>query len=378
MFVHWGLYSLLGRGEWVMYREHIPAEEYRRLADDFKPRQYIPRDWVALAQDAGMRYVVLTTRHHDGFCLFDSKVSDFTAPRTAARRDLVAEYVDACRVAGMRIGFYYSLADWRFPGGLFNLPFDAKIDYEPMVEQAHTQIRELLTNYGPVDILWYDGQHPGDIWRSSELQAMVRALQPAIVTNDLPGARGDYATHEQTADGDDRPWEACFTMNDCWGYVPDDDNYQTVTQILGTLGICAGKSGNLLLNVGPDGEGRIPRPAVDRLRQVGAWMRTNGKAIYGSSRTVLRPPSEVGCSTRVGDRLYLLLHRWTGPTFALAWVGNRVLHARLLATGQEAHVEQVGDRVWLHDLPEFAPDPHISVIELEVERAPRWPEVRFA
>jgi len=377
MFVHWGVYSLLGRGEWVMYREHIPADEYAPLADRFDPQHYHPPEWVALARDAGMKYIVLTTRHHDGFCLFDSKVSNFTSVKTAAKRDLIAEYADACHTMGMRMGFYYSLTDWRFPGGLFNQPYDPAIDYRPMVDQAHAQIRELLTNYGRVDVLWYDGGHPGNVWRGEDLEAMVRLLQPDIITNAGPGTSGDFGTHEQNADGEDRPWEACFTMNDCWGYVPDETNYKSVMQILGTLGHCAGQAGNLLLNVGPDGEGRIPQIAADRLRLVGKWMRTNGKAIYGSSRTVLRPPSELGTSTRVGDKLYLLMHRWTGTTLALAWVGNKVLRARVLSSNQEARIEQKDERVWLHDLPQYAPDPDMSVIELEVEGEPRWPKERF-
>ncbi|HOF61770.1 MAG TPA: alpha-L-fucosidase [Candidatus Latescibacteria bacterium] len=377
MFIHWGVYAIPGRGEWVMYREHIPAEEYAKLADQFNPRHYKPRDWVALAQDAGMRYMVLTARHHDGFCLWDTKTTDFSAPRTAAKRDLLAEYVDACHSMGMRMGFYYSLADWRFPGGLYCYPRDPATDYEPMMAQAHSQIRELLTNYGKVDMLWYDGGHPGDIWRGAEMDAMVRALQPEIVTNGGPGTGGDFVTHEQNTDGDPRPWEACVTMNDCWGYVPSEKGYKTVMQLIGTLVTCASKGGNLLLNVGPDPEGRIPAAAADRLRSIGKWMRVNGEAIYGSTRTVLRPPSEVGNATQVGNRQFLHIHAWQGSTLAMAWVGNRVTRARVLATGTEAQIEQKGDRVWLHGLPQYAPDPDISVIELEIEGEPRYPELRF-
>lgn len=378
MFVTWGVYALPGRGEWLMYREHIPNEEYARLADAFDPKHYRPREWVALAQDAGMKYMVLTARHCDGFCLFDSAVSDFTSVKTAAKRDLVAEYAEACHSMNMGLGLYYSLVDWRMPGGLFCYPYDPATDYGPMARQAHEQVRELLTNYGKVDILWYDAAHPSGIWRREELDAMVRKLQPEIVTNACDALPGDFVTHEQNSDGDERPWEACFTMNDAWGYVPSEKNYKTVMRILGTLGICAGRGGNLLLNVGPDGDGRIPEAASDRLRRIGKWMRVNGKAIYGSSRTVLRVSSEVGCSTRVGDRHYLLIHAWSGRTVALAWVGNRVCRARVLATGDEARIEQKGDRVWLHDLPQYAPDPDMSVIELEVEGEPRYPEVRFA
>jgi alpha-L-fucosidase len=378
MFLHWGLYSCVGRGEWLMYREHVPVDEYARLADDFNPRHYNPRDWVALAQDAGMKYMVLTTRHHDGFCLFDSQVSDFTVPKTSCGRDLVAEYAEACHSMGMRMGLYYSLTDWRYPGAFPGEPYDSDIDYEPMVEQAHAQVRELMTNYGKVDLLWYDGASPADIWRAEELNAMARSLQPDILINNRAGTPEDFGTPEQNIEAEDRPWEACVTINDEWGYVPGEKNYKTVMQVIGTLITCASQGGNLLLNVGPDGDGRIPQAASDRLRMVGKWMRVNGESIYSSTATVLRPSSSMGCSTRVGNRLYLHIHAWPGSTVPLAWVGNKVLGACVLATGQEATIEQDGDRVWLRGLPQYAPDPDMSVIEIEVEGEPRVPEVRFS
>ena len=378
MFIHWGLYAVPARGEWIMYSERIPYEEYARLADEFDPRHYNPHEWVALAQDAGMKYMVLTTRHHDGFCLFDSQVSDFTAPKTACGRDLIAEYADACHAAGMPMGFYYSWEDWRFPGQLPHLPIKEDLSiYEPMVEQAHAQVRELMSNYGKVDILWYDGAFPAGVWRSERLNAEVRSIQPGIIINDRSDTGGDFGTPEQHISPEDRPWEACLTMNDSWGFVASERNYKNVQQIIGTLGTCAGQGGNLLLNVGPDSEGRMPQAAVDRLRAVGRWMRENGGAIYGSSPTVLRPSTGLAGSTRVGDRLYLLVHAWPGSTVPLAWVGNNVLSARVLATGQEATVEQEGDRVWLRDLPQYPPDPDMSVIEIEVEGEPRLPDVQF-
>ena len=377
MFIHWGLYAIHGRDGWAMYQDHTPVEEYTKLADEFSPRHYHPRDWVALAQDAGMRYMVLTTKHHEGFCLWDSAVSDFTAAKTAAKRDLVAEYAEACHAAGMRMGFYYSLLDFRFPGALPVDPPQPQSAYDAMREYAWAQVRELMTNYGKVDILWYDMPTPAGIWRPEEMNAMVRSLQPDILINNRSGTPEDFGTPEQHVVAEDRPWEACMTMNDSWGYVPSEKNYKTVMQLLGILGNCAGQGGNLLLNVGPDPEGRIPPPAVDRLRAIGKWMRVNGKAIYGSSPTVLTLSGGLGCSTRVGDKLYLLIHAWPGSTVRFGWCGNRVLRARVVSTGREARIEQKGDRVWLHDLPQYAPDPDMSVIELEVEGEPRWPKVRY-
>ena len=204
MFIHWGLYSVLSRGEWVMLAERIPKEEYAKLAEQFNPGDFSADAWVKLAQEAGMKYIVLTTRHHDGFCLFDSKVSDFTSVKTAAKRDFVAEYVEACRKAGMRVGLYYSLLDWRFPGyheGREKNPTSTAA----MVEQAHSQVKELMGDYGKIDVLWYDGGWvPGvdvkdvaQYWRAEELNRMVRELQPEIITNNRSGQDEDIDTRNK-------------------------------------------------------------------------------------------------------------------------------------------------------------------------------------
>ena len=267
MFIHWGVYSIPSRGEWVLYQEHMTNDEYARLADEFDPRSYRPAEWVKLAADAGMKYVVLTTRHHDGFCLFDSKVSDFTAPKTAAGRDLIAEFAEACHSAGMRMGFYYSLVDWRFPGILPPGTKPYLKDWEPMVEQAHAQVREILTNYGKVDILWYDGcnPHDPDFWRSQELNAMARDLQPDIIINNRAALPADYGTPENRVIAEQRPWEACYTMNDSWGNCATDRNYKSPKELLHLLISCVSQSGNLLLNVGPDRDGVVPAEATERL-----------------------------------------------------------------------------------------------------------------
>jgi len=285
MFIHWGLYSMPGRGEWIMYQEHIPNEEYAKLAEQFRPRHFNARDWVSMAQDAGMRYMVLTTRHHDGFCLFDSQVSEFTAPKTAARRDFIAEYAEACHAArGARMGFYYSLEDWRFAGQLPHLPMKTDSEYEPMVEQAHAQVRELCSNYGKVDVLWYDGGFPSHVWRARELNAMVRSLQPDIIMDDRAGIPEDFGTPENVVIPQASPWEACYTMNDSWGYASGDLNYKTPATLLRLLASCVAQDGNFLLNVGPDAEGRFPSEAVTRLRAIGQWMRVNGEAPRGAGR----------------------------------------------------------------------------------------------
>ena len=371
MFIHWGLYSIPGRGEWLMYQEHIPVSDYATLADQFNPKQFNPKEWVAKAKEAGMKYVVLTTRHHDGFCLFDSKVSGFTAPRTAAQRDLIAEFADACHASGMRMGFYYSMMDWHFPGVL---PLGVPVSEPTMkliADQAYAQVHELLSNYGKVDILWFDGLNPNDPvrWHSQEILGMARKLQPDILINDRSGLPGDFSTPENVVAAQPRPWESCFCMNRTWGYAPYDRNYKPVHEILRLIASCSSQSGNFLLNVSPDGEGVIPVEQAEILSSIGQWMKVNGKAVYGAGPSPISAPN-LGMATRVRDKVYLLIQRWPGSTVPVAWCGSKVKSACLLATGQYARIEQKGDRVWLHDLPQYPPDPWLSVIELTFEGEP--------
>ena len=371
MFIHWGVYAVPGRGEWLMYQEHMPFEEYAPLAAQFNPQKYDPAQWVALAKAAGMKYMVITTRHHDGYCLFDSKVSDFTSLKTGAGRDLIAEFARACHEANMPLGFYYSLVDWRFPGVLPHGTRENDSVYEPLVAQAHAQVRELLTNYGKVDILWYDMMVPSDtkLWRVEELHAMARQLQPDIIINDRAGIPADFGTPENKVSAQSRPWESCYSMNRTWGYAPYDRNYKTVHELLRLLGSCASQGGNFLLNVAPDRDGMIPIESVERLRQMGDWMRVNGKAIYNAGPSPVVAPN-LGIQTRVGNRVYLLIQRWPGATVPFAWCGSKVTSARLLANGQMARIEQKEDRVWLHDLPAYPIDPYLNVIELEFDGEP--------
>ena len=372
MFIHWGVYSIPARGEWMMYQEHVPLEEYKKLADQFNPQNYNPAEWVALAKDAGMKYIVITTRHHDGFCLFDSKVSDFTAPKTAAGRDLIAEFVNACRKENMHFGFYYSLVDWRFPGTIPHHIRNSDESYKTLVNQAHEQVRELLTNYGTVDILWYDMLVPYDakLWRSKELNEMAKELQPNILINDRAGIPADFSTPENSVSAKPGPWESCYSMNRTWGYAKYDRNYKSVNELLRLLSSCASQKGNFLLNVAPDRDGFISIEATERLREIGKWMRTNGKAIYNAGPSPVVAPN-LGMETRVDDKVYLLIQRWPGPTVPIAWCGSRVKSARLLANNQFAKIEQKGDRVWLHNLPEYPVDPYLNVIELTFEGVPK-------
>ncbi len=372
MFIHWGVYAIPAHDAWIMYQEHVPFDEYKKLAEQFDPQNYNPAEWVALAKEAGMKYMVITTRHHDGYCLFDSKVSDFTSTKTAAKRDLIAEFADACHEADMPLGFYYSLVDWRFPGVLPHGTREADEVYKPLVDQAHAQVKELLTNYGKVDILWYDMLQPYDpvLWRSEELNKMARQLQPDIIINDRAGVPADFGTPENRIVAQDNPWEACYSMNRSWGYTRYDRNFKPVHELIRLLSSCASQGGNFLLNVAPDADGKIDVEFIEPLRAMGSWMKTNGKAIYGAGPSPIGAPN-LGMESRVGDKVYLLMQRWPGSTIPLAWYGSKVTSAILLANGQKARIEQRGDRVWLHDLPAYPIDPYLNVIELQFDGTPR-------
>jgi alpha-L-fucosidase len=233
-------------------------------------------------------------------------------------------------------------------------------------------VRELLTNYGQVDILWYDMLVPNDpqLWRSQELNNMARQLQPNIIINDRAGVAADFGTPENTIIAQKNSWEACYAMNRTWGYARYDRNYKPVHELLRLLGSCASQGGNFLLSVAPDADGRLDSESVERLRSIGCWMKTNGKAIYGAGPSPVIAPN-LGMGTRVADKVYLLLQRWPGPTVPFAWCGSKVTSATLLANGQQARIEQKGDRVWLHDLPAYPIDPYLNVIELQFDGQPR-------
>ncbi len=375
MFIHWGVYAIPARGEWVMHQERIPTDEYRPLCDEFDPQNYHPDHWVAMAQDAGMKYMVLTSRHHDGYCLFDSKVSDFTAPKTAAKRDLLGEYVEACNKANMRCGFYFSLLDWRYPA-YWDGPDKDPDAWEEYVDYVHGQVRELCTNYGTLDVLWYDGGWPHDAkaWRSEKLNAMVRELQPGIIINNRAQTPEDFDTPEQhiTASDGPRLWESCMTMNDHWGYSQGDINYKTATTLIQNVVACAVGGGNYLLNIGPKPDGSFPGESVARLHELGRWMDVYGESVYGTDPSKISG-GIIGRTTVKGNMLYFHVFTWTGTTACLPALATPVKAACLLGTGAKVSVDQRGDgRVFLGDLPATAPDPHVSVIALECDGRPAW------
>lgn len=383
MFVHWGLYSLLERGEWVMYRERIPRDEYAKLADKFRPGKFDADAWAALAVEAGAKYVVMTTRHHDGFCLFDSRVSEFTSVKTAARRDFVAEYVTACRRAGLKVGFYYSLLDWRFDG--YFEPGKYRRSAADLVGQAHEQVRELLTGYGKIDVLWYDGwwvdhdqagvKSVAEFWQSRKLNAMARRLQPGILLNSRSGLPADFDNPEQhvTASRPGRAWESCMTIGDPggWGFVRHNPNMKTVAQLLQPLVSAAAGEGNYLLNVGPRANGTIRREEVARLRAIGEWLAVNGEAIYGSQRCGLHG-GMIGVWTRRGSTGYLHIFRWPGREAVVPLVGAKARSAVLLATGARLKVRQEHNgRLIISQMPLRPPHPYANVIKVQFAGEPK-------
>ncbi|MBI4551370.1 MAG: alpha-L-fucosidase [Candidatus Latescibacteria bacterium] len=371
LFIHWGLYSVIGRHEWAMEVEGIPVAEYEQLATRFTPKPHAARDWARLARRAGMKYMVMTTKHHEGFCLFDTQYTDYCAPKRACGRDLVAEYVEAARAEGLRVGFYYSLMDWHHPDGARCAQDEAA--RKRFVEYIHGQVRELCTNYGTLDILWYDVAWPldADGWESAKMNRMVRELQPDIILNNRSRLPEDFSTPEQHihAEAAGRAWEACMTMNESWGYHQSDDAWKTPKQIIRNLVTCARDGGNYLLNIGPKPDGSIPEPSIQILNAVGAWIDRNGETIYGAERCGVTS-SLFANFTRKGNTLYVHAHFWPGESWSIAGLKTEVKSARLLRTGQSVAFEQTPFHVRLTGLPADAPDDPATVLALECASVP--------
>jgi alpha-L-fucosidase len=370
MFIHWGLYSVLGRHEWAMEEEGIPVAEYEQLAKRFNPKPNAARAWAKLARQAGQKYMVMTTKHHEGFCLFDTKTTNYCAPKQAAGRDLVKEYVDAARAEGMRVGFYYSLMDWHHPDGARCATDEAA--RRRFVDYIHTHIRELLSNYGKIDVLWYDVAWPLDApgWESEKMNKMVFELQPDIIVNNRNKLPGDFQTPEQRIQASDKAWEACMTMNDSWGYQRTDDNWKTPKTVVRNLVTCARDGGNYLLNIGPRPDGSIPDDSVRILTAVGKWLDRNGQTIYTAERCQVNR-SAFANFTRKGNTLYVHAHFWPGESLSIGGLKNKVQSATLLRTGAKLQFDQDDFRTRVKGLPATAPDDPVTVVALECDSEPK-------
>jgi alpha-L-fucosidase len=403
MFIHWGLYAIPARGEWVRSVEKISNEEYQPFFEEFKPTHYNPQEWAKAAKAAGMKYAVITAKHHDGFCLFDSKLTDYKATNTKAGRDLIREYVDSFRSEGLGVGFYYSLLDWHhehYPAlgdTIHPMRNDEAYNAQPRdlakyVDYMHGQVRELLTDYGKIDIIWFDFSYErmtGEAWRATDLVKMVYSLQPDIIIDNRLGGNlkaktpeiysGDFASPEQiippegvvNEEGVSLPWEACITLNDHWGYCASDRNYKSSKQVIRTLAECVSKNGNLLLNVGPDAKGRIPEESLQILAEVGKWMKYNGDSIYSCGLSH-QPKPEWGRFTQKDNFLYAhILERGIGP-INLKGLNGKLKKARLVADGSEIKLDkpwnatEFPDDAFINFSSAQLPDDSDTVVELEM------------
>jgi len=370
LFVHWGLYSLGARHEWLMSRERIKQTEYERYARYFEADLYDPVEWAAQAKRAGMKYVVLTTKHHDGFCLWDSKLTDYTSVNSACGKDLVKAFVEAVREAGLKVGFYHSLLDWHHP----DFPVDG---YHPRRDDAdvsaqntgrdlaryrtylHGQVRELLTEYGKIDYMFFDfsyertdhneiwGGKGADAWGSEALLAMIRELQPEIIVNDRLAVRGDFVTPEQyqpstamEVEGVKVPWEACQTLNGSWGYFRDNYNDKSVDLLIRMLVDGVSKDGNLLLNVGPTGRGDFDDRARLVLAGMGDWMDKHSRSVYGAGASEFVAPQDVRYTQR-GSRLYVHVFAWPFEHLHLPGLAGKVEYAQLLNDASEIQMREI-------------------------------------
>lgn len=414
MFIHWGLYALPARGEWVRTNAGLSEVDYRRYFDRFDPDLYDPAEWAATARAAGMKYVVITAKHHDGFCLWDTEQTEFNVTNTPYGKDLLRPFVEAFRAEGLRVGFYYSLLDWHHPdfpvdayhplgGGvakrmiegmgeefsfdtLRSLPEDIQLRNEDRDIQLYAaymrdQVSELLTGYGQIDILWFDFSYPGngpgglpgkghDDWESDQLLELTRKLAPDIIVNDrldLPRHWVDVHTREQVVprqpvrvDGVPVVWESCHTFSGSWGYHRDEESWKSPEQLVRLLIDTVASGGNLLMNVGPTGRGTLDRRALDALAAYGDWLRVHGRAIYCCTASAYRPPPDCRL-TRCGDRLYLHVFAWPFRQLPLGELAGRVTYAQLLNDASEIPLVESGRAL---ELPVRKPDVVVPVVEL--------------
>jgi alpha-L-fucosidase len=409
MFIHWGLYALPARHEWVKKNEALTDADYQKYFEQFNPDLYEPREWARQARQAGMKYAVITAKHHEGFCLFDSKFTDYKATSTPARRDLLKSWVEAFRAEGLKVGFYYSLLDWHHPSYTIdrNHPQSPATDaeYEALNrgrdmnvyrQYLKDQVRELLTNYGKIDIIWLDysftsrphGKSRTD-WDSVGLLKMVRELQPGIIVNDrldlldVPGG-WDFRSPEQfkprewlTMNGQRVPWETCQTFSGSWGYYRDEADWKSPAQLIELLIDTVSKGGNLLMNVGPTARGTFDARARDRLAAFGRWMSVNGRSIYGATQapaTFKAPANTLLTYNPQTQRLYVHLLAWPMGELVLEGYADKVQYAQLLHDASEVKMSTRRETVWMDEashpgdlvlkLPVAKPDVEIPVVEL--------------
>jgi alpha-L-fucosidase len=399
MFIHWGLYALPARHEWVKNYEKLTNEEYQKYFEHFNPDLFNPQEWARLAKQAGMKYFVITTKHHEGFCLWDSQFTDYKATNTPYGKDLIKPMVEAFRAEGLHAGFYHSLLDWHHPEypvdlhhPMFNnLEFRkaaANRDVRKYAEYLHSQVRELLTQYGPIDSLFMDFSFPGENgkgrndWQSEKLLKMIRELQPQIIVDDrldlldVPGG-WDYRTPEQTMprewvsmDGRPVPWETCQTFSGSWGYHRDETTWKSVRQLIVMLVETVSKGGNLLLNVGPTARGTFDERAKARLEGIGAWMKEHNRSIYACTQAPADFKAPQNCLLTynpAAKRLFVHVLEWPMGVLHLDGFAGKVAYAQLLNDASEVKFSEeqgAAQNTLTLRLPVLQPRAEVPVVEL--------------
>lgn len=408
MFIHWGLYAMPARHEWVKNYESLTDADYQKYFDNFNPDLFDPREWAKMAKEAGMKYAVITTKHHEGFCMFDSQFTDYKVTNTPYHKDIIKEWVDAFRAEGLKIGFYYSLLDWHHPDYTYDTwhpqrpkddkQFDAmnkNRDMNKYRQYLHNQVREILTKYGKVDIIWLDFTNPGqngrgrtfEDWDAKKLLAMVRELQPGIMVNDRLGLKDyddgfDFTTAEQVklnswpeVNGKRVPWETCQTFSGSWGYYRDEYTWKDTRQLLVLLIETVSKGGNLLLNVGPTGRGTFDERAQSSLGSMGKWMKVNSRSIYSCTQAPPEFKVPDNCLLTYNsktNRLYIHLLEYPLNNLNLSGYKGKVKYAQFLHDASEIKITEPRQRRGQEtdqnsinlSLPVRKPNVEIPVIEL--------------
>ncbi len=401
MFIHWGLYALPARHEWVKNNERMTNEQYQKYFEEYNPDLYNPKEWARMAKEAGMKYVVLTAKHHEGFCNFDSKFTDYKSTNTKFGRDVVKEYVEALRAEGLRVGFYYSLIDWHHPDYTIDRVHPQRQESDSAYtrlnkgkdmakyrEYLKNQVRELLTNYGQIDVIWFDFSFPGkngkgkDDWDSEGLLKMVRQLQPNIIVDDRLDLKDkdygwDFESPEQykvekwpERNGQKVYWETCQTFSGSWGYYRDETSWKNPAQLLELLIESVGKGGNLLLNVGPTARGLFDYRAQDRLKAMGEWMKYNNRSIYGCTEApaeFVAPANTLLTYNAKTKRLYIHLLAYPMGNLKMKNMADKIKYVQFLHDASEIKYRSGKDEdsqsVNLQ-LPVLKPPMEIPVIEV--------------